>query len=144
MKNVVKFYKDFFGYFNALKPHGVPIPPKKSYQQPIVLFISTCSTCSRNFKICKKIQSNTNFLRAEQNRAEKWCRMGWNGSTIRLVVQKQIGVFNFKICVKIQSNMTFLRTEQNRAEQWRRMGWNGSTIPHRDIWLNFFPHFQIL
>ena len=22
MKNVVKFYKDFFGYFNALKTHG--------------------------------------------------------------------------------------------------------------------------
>ena len=22
MKNVVKYYKDFFGYFNALKTHG--------------------------------------------------------------------------------------------------------------------------
>ena len=22
MKNIVKFYKDFFGYFNALKTHG--------------------------------------------------------------------------------------------------------------------------
>ena len=50
-----------------------------------MLFISICSTCSRNFKICKKIQSNMTFLRAEQNRAEKWCQIGWNGSTIWLV-----------------------------------------------------------
>ena len=29
MKNVVKCYKHFFGYFNALKTHGVLFPCKK-------------------------------------------------------------------------------------------------------------------
>ena len=28
MKNFVKFYKHFFGYFNALKTHGEPLWPE--------------------------------------------------------------------------------------------------------------------
>ena len=39
MKNVVKCYKDFFGYFNALKTHGVGL---------VLIKINTVSTNFNN------------------------------------------------------------------------------------------------
>ena len=74
MKNVVKCYKDFFGYFNALKTHSAPLSirsPDLSYfhlsgfavpEEPEEPSASNKITPEMAEKLNKLFQTGTNYL----------------------------------------------------------------------------------
>ena len=66
---------------------------KKAFQYLTTFFTSTI--VEGIAIICKKLNSHSGFLSADQDRAKKYWQMGWIGCPILLVAQNTIMIFKF-------------------------------------------------